>query len=86
MSSAEYIAEVKDKIRPLLQELGLKILPKGASSFSIVKGTQIVMTIRDTGDYVELSYQGKKYQYDKWYTKPQHLAKVVENVLKAPSA
>jgi len=86
LSSREYIAEVKDKIRPLLQELGLKILPKGASSFSIVKGTQIVMTIRDTGDYVELSYQGKKYQYDKWYTKPQHLAKVVENVLKAPSA
>ena len=86
MSSAEYIAEVKDKIRPLLQELGLKILPKGASSFSIIRGTQIIMTIRDTGDYVELSYQGKKYQYDKWYTKPQHLAKVVENVLKAPSS
>jgi len=84
MSSAEYIASVKDAIKPMLQELGLKILPKGSTSFSIVKGTEIVMTVRDTGDYVEISYKGKKYQYDKWYTKPPHLAKVIENVLKAP--
>jgi hypothetical protein len=31
---------------------------------------------------VELSYRGKKYTYDKWYTKPEHLATTIINTLK----
>jgi len=31
---------------------------------------------------VELSYRGKKYTYDKWYTKPEHLAATIINTLK----
>jgi len=34
---------------------------------------------------VEITYKGQKYVYDKWYTKPQHLAQVVFNVLNASS-
>jgi hypothetical protein len=40
------------------------------------------MSVRDTRDYVELSYRGKKYTYDKWYTKPEHLATTIINTLK----
>ena len=75
--------QVKSIIRPELSKYGLKILPRGKSSFSIMKGSEIFMTIRDTGDNVEISFKGKKYMYDKWYTKPEHLAQVVFNVLEA---
>lgn len=81
-----YIDQVKDIIRPELSKHGLKILPRGKSSFSLVKGTQVYMTIRDAGDIVELSFKGKKYTYDKWYTKPEHLAQVIFNVLEAQKA
>ncbi|MEB3774313.1 MAG: hypothetical protein GSR86_05245 [Desulfurococcales archaeon] len=80
---SEYMDQVKSIIRPELSKYGLKILPRGKSSFSIMKGSEIFMTIRDTGDNVEISFKGKKYMYDKWYTKPEHLAQVVFNVLEA---
>ncbi|MCE4598683.1 MAG: hypothetical protein F7C81_00595 [Desulfurococcales archaeon] len=78
-----YIDQVKDLIRPELGKHGLKLLPRGKSSFSLMKGGQIYMTVRDTGDNVEISFKGKKYMYDKWYTKPEHLAQVIFNVLEA---
>ncbi|MCE4628145.1 MAG: hypothetical protein F7C34_03235 [Desulfurococcales archaeon] len=80
---SEYISQVKDLIRPELKKYDLKILPRGKSSFSIMKGGQIFMTIRDTGDNVEISFAGKKYLYDKYYTKPEHLAATIINVLEA---
>lgn len=78
---SEYIDQLKSLIRPELPRFNLKILPRGRSSFSLVRGTEIVMTVRDAGAQVELSYMGKRYQYDKWYTKPEHLANVIFNVL-----
>ena len=80
---SEYIDEVKSKLRGHIGEYGLKILPRGRSSFSLVRGSEIVMTIRDAQEIVELSYKGKKYTYDKWYTKPEHLVNVILNVLAA---
>jgi len=80
---SEYIDEVKKLVRGEAQKYGLKILPRGKSSFSLMKGGQIYMTIRDTGDNVEISFQGSKYLYDKFYTKPEHLAQVIFNVLEA---
>ncbi len=78
-----YLDEVKSIIKPELAQYNLKILPRGKSSFSLIKDGQIYMTIRDTGDNVEISFQGKKYMYDKFYTKPEHLAQVILNVLEA---
>jgi hypothetical protein len=78
---SEYLEEVKEKLRPELPKYGLKILPRGKSSFSLVRGTEIVMTIRDAQEQVEVSYKGKKYNYDKWYTKPEHLVAMILNVL-----
>ena len=83
---SEYISQVKDLIKPELKKYDLKILPRGKSSFSIMKGGQIFMTIRDTGDNVEISFAGKKYLYDKYYTKPEHLAATIVNVLEAQLA
>ena len=78
---SEYIQQLIEIIRPNLGKYGLKVLPRGRSSFSLVRGTEIVMTVRDAGEIVELSYKGKKYTYDKWYTKPPHLANTILNVL-----
>ncbi|MCE4602962.1 MAG: hypothetical protein GSR84_09270 [Desulfurococcales archaeon] len=83
---SDYMDQVKSLVKPELAKYGLKILPRGKSSFSIMKGSEIFMTIRDTGDNVEISFKGKKYMYDKWYTKPEHLAQVVFNVLEAELA
>lgn len=83
---SEYMDQVKSIIKPELSKYGLKILPRGKSSFSIMKGSEIFMTVRDTGDNVEISHKGKKYMYDKWYTKPEHLAQVIVNVLEATFA
>ncbi len=71
-----YLDELKEKIYTPLNQKGVKILPKG-NSLRLVKDMKIVMTITDRGDYVELSYEGKNYKYDKWYTKPEHLATVI---------
>jgi hypothetical protein len=78
---SEYIQKVVEAIRPKLPEYGLKVLPRGKNSFSLIRGTDIVMTVRDAGDIVELSYKNKKYTYDKWYTKPEHLSAMILNVL-----
>ncbi|MCE4604299.1 MAG: hypothetical protein F7B20_04955 [Aeropyrum sp.] len=78
-----YLDELKDILRPHLSKYGLKILPRGRSQFSLVKGGTIVMTVRDAQETVELSYKEKKYSYDKWYTKPEHLAQTIINVLEA---
>lgn len=83
---SDYMDQVKSLVKPELSKYGLKLLPRGKSSFSIMKGSEIFMTIRDTGDNVEISFKGKKYMYDKWYTKPEHLAQVVFNVLEAELA
>lgn len=83
---SEYIEEVKEKIRGELGKYGLKILPRGKSSFSLIRGSEIVLTVRDAQEIVEISYKGKKYTYDKWYTKPEHLAQVILNVLEAQEA
>ena len=83
---SEYIEQVKDLIRSEAKKYGLKILPRGKSSFSLIKDGQIFMTVRDTGDSVEISFSGRKYPYDKYYTKPEHLAQTILNVLEAQLA
>ncbi|MGC9071878.1 MAG: hypothetical protein ACP5HK_04185 [Acidilobus sp.] len=80
---SEYLSEVKEL---LLKEAGkyeIKVETKGRNVLSVSRGGSEIMSIRDTDDNVEITYQGQKYTYDKWYTKPQHLAQVVFNVLNA---
>jgi len=79
---SEYLEQLKEMIRAEAARYGLSIAPAGRDSINLVRGGSVVMTIRDLRDYVELSYRGKKYTYDKWYTKPEHLAATIINTLK----
>ena len=78
--SAEYIGELRNLIKEKAQEKGLKILKVG-STLKLIKDGDTVMNISDKGDFVELSFKGHKYTYDKWYTKPEHLASTIKQVL-----
>lgn len=73
---ADYLEELKDKINVKLSNVGIKILPKG-NTIRLVKDMEVVMTLTDKGDYIEMSYKGQTYRYDKWYTKPDHLAPII---------
>jgi len=77
---SEYLSQLRDLIKPKLQEKGLKALLVG-STLKIVKDGETVMNISDKGEIVELTFKGKKYTYDKWYTKPEHLANTIKQVL-----
>ncbi len=79
---SEYLSKLRDLIKPKLQEKGLKALLVG-STLKLVKDGDTVMNISDKGEIVELSFKGKKYTYDKWYTKPEHLAKTITVTLDA---
>lgn len=71
-----YLEELKEILQPRLSEKDVKILSR-TGSIRLVKNMQVVMTVNDKGDYVELETGGKTYRYDKWYTKPKHLATVI---------
>lgn len=79
---SEYLEQLKEMIRAEISRYGLSVATTGRDSISLVRGKDVVMTIRDMRDYIELSYRGKKYTYDKWYTKPQHLAATIVNTLR----
>ncbi len=74
---SDYINQLKTLIAAKLK--GYKILTKSASVFHIVKENQVVATIKDQGEFVIVTISGKDFKYDKWYTKPEHLAKVLVN-------
>lgn len=77
---SEYLAQLKDLIRDKAAEKGLKVMVTG-STLKMLKEGETVMNIHDKGDYVELSFKGQRYTYDKWYTKPEHLANTIKQVL-----
>ncbi len=78
----DYLGELKEKLYSKTKELGVKLLPKG-NSLRLVKDMKIIMTLSDKGDYIEMSYGGQTYRYDKWYTKPEHLSTVIIRQLEA---
>ncbi|AFH43158.1 hypothetical protein IOK49_00330 [Fervidicoccus fontis] len=77
---ADYLEQLKEQISVKLNAAGIKILPK-EKMLRLVKDMEIIMTITDKGDYIELSYKGQTYKYDKWYSKPEHLAPIILRTL-----
>ncbi|HID40659.1 MAG TPA: hypothetical protein EYP33_00695, partial [Pyrodictium sp.] len=67
--ASEYLSKLKELIKPKLQEKGIKVMVVG-STMKLIKEGETLMNIADKGEIVELSFKGKKYTYDKWYTKP----------------
>ncbi|MEM4559284.1 MAG: hypothetical protein QW208_04995 [Acidilobaceae archaeon] len=78
---SEYLEQLRELIKSEVSRYRLSITLT-RDSLSLVRDRDVVMIVRDLRDYVELSYRGRKYTYDKWYTKPQHLASTILNTLK----
>lgn len=76
---SNYINELKMLLLAKLK--GFKLMDKSPSVFAIVKENKIKAIVKDQGEYVIVNIAGKDYKYDKWYTKPQHLANVLVNYL-----
>ncbi|MET1101527.1 MAG: hypothetical protein ABWW69_03490 [Pyrodictiaceae archaeon] len=77
---SEYLKELRDILKPKIAGLGYQVMAVG-STLKILKGGQTIMNVSDKGEIVEMSFQGKKYTYDKWYTKPEHLANTIIRTL-----
>ncbi len=73
---SEYLSKLKELIKPKLASMGYQVMTVG-STLKVLKSGQTIMNISDRGEYVEMSFQGRKYTYDKWYTKPEHLAATI---------
>ncbi len=74
---SDYIKQLKKIL--VLKLKGYRIVDKSSSVFLLVKENKIVASVKDQGDFVIVSISGKDYKYDKWYTKPEHLANVLVN-------
>ena len=73
---SEYLNKLKELIKPKLASMGYQVMTVG-STLKVLKSGQTIMNINDRGEMVEMTFQGKKYTYDKWYTKPEHLAATI---------
>ncbi len=73
---SEYLDKLRDLIKPKLSSMGYQVMKVG-STLKVLKSGQTIMNINDRGEMVEMTFQGKKYTYDKWYTKPEHLAATI---------
>jgi len=76
---SDYLKQLRDILNQKLGRSDIKILVIG-SKMKISKDTETLMELVDKGQIVELTFRGKKYTYDKWYTKPEHLAQTILNV------
>ncbi len=77
---SEYVKQLKDLIKPKVTSLGYQVMVVG-STLKVLKSGKTIMNVSDRGEIVEMSFQGKKYTYDKWYTKPEHLANTIVRTL-----
>ncbi|MCD6487708.1 MAG: hypothetical protein J7K21_00595 [Desulfurococcales archaeon] len=78
---SDYIKQLKTLV--ITQLKGYKIRDKSASVFQLIKDNNVVATIKDQGEFIIVTIANKDYKYDKWYTKPEHLAKVIVNYFKS---
>jgi len=73
---SEYINELVGILQKELAKC-YKIVRKSGSVIQIVREGSVEATVRDLGEYLIMTIAGNNYKYDKWYTKPVHLAKVI---------
>ena len=77
---SEYVKQLKDLIKQKASSLGYQVMVVG-STLKVLKKGKTIMNVSDRGEIVEMSFQGRKYTYDKWYTKPEHLANTIIRTL-----
>lgn len=56
---------------------GIKFQDKSGGELQLIKDGNVVATIKDEKDYVTVTIKNNTFKYDKWYTKPEHLAETI---------
>lgn len=76
MHMSEYIKQFK--IQMVSKVPGLKFRDVSAVETVLVKEGFPDVRVRDERDYVIVKIENREYKYDKWYTKPEHLAEIIK--------
>ncbi|AFK51008.1 hypothetical protein TCELL_0583 [Thermogladius calderae 1633] len=72
---SEYIKQFKIQLASKVR--GVTFQDRGANVTSVLMGGSVRAVVKDEGDYVVVTIDNKDFKYDKWYTKPQHLADTI---------
>ncbi len=56
---------------------GIKFQDKSGGELQLIKDGNVVATVKDEKDYVTVTIKNNTFKYDKWYTKPEHLAETI---------
>lgn len=73
---SEYLKQFK--IQLISKVPGVKFQDVSPTEIIVQKAGFPDLRIVDEKDYVTLRIQNQTYKYDKWYTKPEHLAEVIK--------
>lgn len=73
---SEYLKQLK--IRLAGKVSGIRFHDVSPTELSITREGFPEVRIRDERDYVVVKIESQVYKYDKWYTKPEHLAETLK--------
>ncbi|QOR94383.1 hypothetical protein IMZ38_07220 [Thermosphaera chiliense] len=72
---SEYMKQFKIQVASKIP--GIKFQDKSGGELQLIKDGNVVATIKDEKDYVTVTIKNNTFKYDKWYTKPEHLAETI---------
>jgi hypothetical protein len=72
---SEYMKQFKIQVASKIP--GIKFQDKSGGELQLIKDGNIVAVIKDEKDYVTVTIKNNTFKYDKWYTKPEHLAETI---------
>ncbi|MCC6041999.1 MAG: hypothetical protein LM554_02490 [Desulfurococcaceae archaeon] len=73
---SEYLKQLK--IQVLSRVSGVKFQDVSPVEIVLLKEGYPEIRVRDEKDYVTVRYGDQTIRYDKWYTKPEHLAEMIK--------
>jgi hypothetical protein len=73
---SEYLKQLK--IQVLSRVSGVKFQDVSPVEIVLLKEGYPEIRVRDEKDYVTVRYGDQAIRYDKWYTKPEHLAEMIK--------
>ncbi|MFZ8791531.1 MAG: hypothetical protein ACO2OS_04535 [Thermosphaera aggregans] len=72
---SEYMKQFKIQVASKIP--GIKFQDKSGGELQLIKDGNVVAVIKDEKDYVTVTIKNNTFKYDKWYTKPEHLAETI---------
>jgi hypothetical protein len=73
---SEYLKQLK--IQVMSRVSGVKFQDVSPVEVVLLKEGYPEVRVRDERDYVTVKYGDQTIRYDKWYTKPEHLAEMIK--------